>query len=51
MPNWGFNVQDEIKEMKFKEWIDEDEIVWIKLNVWKSKSHLEEDEFVGYEMY
>ena len=50
MPNWGFNIQDKIKEMKFKEWIDEDEIVWIKLNVWKSKSHLEEDEFVGYEM-
>ena len=50
MSNCGFNIQDEIKEMKFKEWIDGDEIAWIKLNVWKSKSHLEEDEFVGYEM-
>ena len=39
-----------LRGLKKKEWIDEDEIVWIKLNVWKSKSHLEEDEFVGYEM-
>ena len=36
--------------MKSKEWFDEDEIVCIKLNVWKSKSHLEEYEFSGYEM-
>ena len=36
--------------MKSKEWFDEDEILGIKLNVWKSKSHLEEYEFRGYEM-
>ena len=36
--------------MKSKEWFDEDEIVWIKMNVWQSKSHLEENEFREYEM-
>ena len=50
MSNLVLNIQDQIKEMKSKEWFDEDEILWIKLKVWKSKSHLEEDEFVGYEM-
>ena len=36
--------------MKSKEWFDEDEIVRIKMNVWKDKSHLEEYEFGEYEM-
>ena len=36
--------------MKSKDWFNEDEILQIKLNVWKSKSHLEEYEFRGYEM-
>ena len=36
--------------MKSKDWFDEDEILRIKLNVWKSKSHLDEYEFRGYEM-
>ena len=50
MSNLVLNIQDQIKEMKSKEWFDEDEILWIKLKVWKSKSHLEEFEFRGYEM-
>ena len=36
--------------MKSKEWLDEDEIVWIKMNVCQSKSHLKEYEFREYEM-